>query len=103
MPRASGALRIGEPIHMVEAAEPYSNLLSEPKYIRKPCLFNTLLHTKSLQPAGLREKFKSLHFPETENGRGFDSRSEASYKYSAKLNLKESMSRYSGVICRNTI
>jgi len=50
------------------------NSFSKQKYIRKPCLFNTLPHIKSLQPAGLREKFYSLHFPETENGRGFDSR-----------------------------
>lgn len=59
----------------------YRKLLSEEickprkqKHIRKPCLFNTLQGIKSLQPAGLREKFNSLHFPETENGRGFDSR-----------------------------
>ncbi len=56
-----------------EDTEPYPNSFSKPKYIRKPCLFNTLQDIKFLQPAGLREKFNSLHFPETENGRGFDS------------------------------
>jgi hypothetical protein len=59
---------------MVEVREPYPNSFSKQKHIHKPCLFNTLPHIKSLQPAGHREKFNSLHFPETENGRGFDSR-----------------------------
>ena len=59
---------------MVEDTEPYPNSFSKQKYIRKSCLFNTLPHIKTLQPAGLREKFNSLHFPVTENGRGFDSR-----------------------------
>lgn len=59
---------------MLEDTEPYPNSFSKQKYIRKPCLFNTLQVIKSFQPAGLREKFNSLHFPETENGRGFDSR-----------------------------
>ena len=59
---------------LVEDTEPYPNSFSKQKHIRKPCLFNTLPHIKSLQTAGRREKFNSLHFPETENGRGFDSR-----------------------------
>ncbi len=88
---------------LVEDTEPYTNSFSKQKYIRKPSLFNILPHIKTLQPAGRREKFNSLHFPKTENGRGFDSRSEASCKYSANLSLKVAMSRYSDVICRNTI
>ena len=63
-----------EILSSVEDTEPYPNSFSKLKYIIKPCLFNTLPHIKTLQPAGLREKFNSLHFPETENGRGFDSR-----------------------------
>ncbi len=59
----------------LEETEPSPNSFSKPKHIRNPCLFNTLRNIKSLQPAGRREKFNSLHFPETENGRGFDSRS----------------------------
>lgn len=59
---------------MVEDTEPYPNSFSEPQDIYKASLFNTLPHIKPLQLAGHREKFNSLHFPETENGRGFDSR-----------------------------
>lgn len=59
---------------LVEDTESYPNSFSKQEYIRKPCLFNMLPHIKSFQLAGLREKFNSLHFPETENGRGFDSR-----------------------------
>ena len=58
----------------VEDTEPYPNSFSKPNHIHKACLFNTLSHIKSIQPVGPREKFNSLHFPETENGRGFDSR-----------------------------
>lgn len=78
---------------MVEDTEPYPNSFSKQKYIRKPCLFNTLQHIKTLQTAGHREKFNSLHFPETENGRGFDSLSDASCNHSANLSLKASMSQ----------
>ena len=78
---------------MVEVAEPYPNSFSKQKYIRKPCLFNTLPHIKTLQPAGLREKFNSLHFPETENGRGFDSHSEAPCNHSANSSLKATVSQ----------
>lgn len=46
---------------MVEETKSYPNSFSKPKYIRKPCLFNTLLYIKSLQTAGRREKFNSLH------------------------------------------
>lgn len=59
---------------MVEDTEPYPNSFSIPNHIYKSCLFNILPHTQPLQSAGRREKFNSLHFPETENGRGFDSR-----------------------------
>lgn len=58
----------------LEDAEPYPNSFSKPKYIRKSCLINTLPHIRFFQTAGRREKLNSLHFPETENGRGFDSR-----------------------------
>lgn len=60
--------------NLVEDTEPYPNSFSKPNHIHKACLFNTLSHIKSIQPVGPREKFNSLHFPETENGRGFDSR-----------------------------
>lgn len=60
---------------MVEAPEPYPNSFSKPFIIHKTCLFNILRNAQPLQTAGRREKFNSLHFPETENGRGFDSRS----------------------------
>jgi len=63
------------------------------EHIRNPCLFNTLPHIKSLHSAGRREKFNSLHFPETENGRGFDSHSGASCNYSANLSLKDATSQ----------
>ena len=56
---------------MVEDTEPYPNSFSKPKYIHKPSLFNTLPHIKTLQTAGCRDKFNSLHFSKTENGRGF--------------------------------
>ena len=79
--------------NLVEDTEPYPNSFSKPSHIRKPCLFNTLPHTKSLQTAGHREKFNSLHFPETENGRGFDSHSDASCNHSANLSLKAAMSQ----------
>ena len=78
---------------MVEAAEPYPNSFSKSKHIRKPYLFNTLQDIKSLQLAGLREKLNSPHFPKTENGRGFDSHSEASCNHSANLSLKAAMSQ----------
>lgn len=78
---------------MVEDTEPYPNSFSKLKYIHKPCLFKTLPHIKPLQTAGRREKFNSLHFPETENGRGFDSHSEASCNHSVNLSLKAAVSQ----------
>jgi hypothetical protein len=78
---------------MVEDTEPYPNSFSKPNHISKPCLFNTLPHIKSIHSAGHREKFNSLHFPETENGRGFDSRAEASCNHSANPSLKVAMSQ----------
>ncbi len=74
-------------------SEPYPNSFSKQKYIRNPCLFNVLQDIKSLQSAGRREKSNSLHFPETENGRGFDSHSGASCNHSANLSLKVAMSQ----------
>jgi hypothetical protein len=47
----------------------------------------------TLQPAGLREKFNSLHFPETENGREFDFHLDASCNHSANPSLKVAMSQ----------
>jgi len=70
---------------MVEDTEPFHNLFSKPKHIRKHFLFNTLPHIKTLHAAGHQEKCNSLHFPETENGRGFDSRSDAFCNHSAKI------------------
>ncbi len=53
---------------------------SEPGFFNKDfkshhvLFIHTLSHIKSLHTAGRREKFNSPYFPETENGRGFDSR-----------------------------
>jgi site-specific recombinase XerC len=57
------------------------NSFSKPKNIHKICLFNILRHIKTLLPSGHREKFNSIHFPETENGRGFDSRLHIKHSY----------------------
>jgi hypothetical protein len=78
---------------MVEGTEPYLNSISKPNNIHKPRLFNILRNTQPLQTAGLREKFNSLHFHETENGRGFDSLTDASCNHSANLSLNTTVSQ----------
>lgn len=78
---------------MVEDTEPYPNSFSKPNHIYKFNLFNILPHIKPLQSAGRREKFNSLHFPKTENGRGFDSHLNASCNHSSNMSLKAVMSR----------
>jgi hypothetical protein len=78
---------------MVEDSEPYPNSFSKSNHIHKSCLFNLLTRIRSLEATGRREKFNSLHFPETENGRGFDSHTEASCNHSANQSLKVVMSQ----------
>lgn len=70
-----------------EGTEPYPNSFSKPNHVHKSCLFNMLRSIKALQPAGHREKLISLHFPETENGRGFDSRLDVKFHKKTKALL----------------